>query len=66
MAGAGVDVAVRIERDLALGMAPEPDPAVRRKLLALAPSTARDVVDHDPHGGTVTPPGVNGLRPTTR
>ena len=49
VARARVDVAVRIERDLAVGMSPEPDARLRIELLTLAASATGDVVDHDPH-----------------
>src|SRR4029077_20263597 len=62
MTGAGIDVALRIERDLALGVAAEPHARRGREFLALATAAAGNVVDDDPHGGD----GITGRRATTQ
>jgi len=49
MTRARIDVAIRIERDLAVGMPSEPNALLRIELLTLATPRAGDVVDDDPH-----------------
>ena len=62
MTRAGIDVALRIEGDLALGVAAESDATSGRELLALSAAAAGDVVDDDPHGRD----GITARRATTR
>ena len=49
MARARIDVAMGIERDLAIGMATEANARSRGELLALAAPAPCNVVDDDPH-----------------
>jgi hypothetical protein len=49
VARARVDVAMRIERHLAVRMASEPDPRAGGKFLALTAPTPRDVVNDNTH-----------------
>src|SRR5262249_22940735 len=63
MPRACIDVAVRVERHLAIRVAAEPDARVGRELLALTAPGSRDVVDHHSHHAPLSyiPPRIHAI-----